>query len=253
MNKKWLLVKEAAKKTRYSGKQIRKLIEHDRIEFEKRDGHIYVNYFDLKRYEENHPETKQSSVWGEIKVLKDENFIPVEGYDNKYMISNKGRLINATNGQALTPATRKDGYSTFSLRKNENTKTVYVQNLVAEHFCKNYRKITLPNEKWEIHHINTQRSNNNSYNLLWVTKKEHTDLHKLWKSGEKREYWEKVDQIIALNETGLELFKIPNDEYENSETYNYWLWVDEKGKQAYEEGREIPLTSIKMEYAEAIA
>lgn len=46
------------------------------------------------------------------------------------------------------------------------------------------------------------------------------------------------------------LYKIAHPDYKPDAKFNYYLWVDAKGKSAYDKGKEIPLTSIFRESVE---
>ena len=108
---------------------------------------------------------------------------PVVGYEGIYEVSNLGnvRSLNYrhTNTiKALSPSINKDGYIRVHLWKNCKGKVLAVHRLVAEAFVPN------PNNKPQIDHINTDKTNNTVWlnedgsvnyektNLRWVTKKE---------------------------------------------------------------------------------
>lgn len=102
---------------------------------------------------------------------------PVEGYEDRYEVSNYGRvkslsyLRNGKNCQyrtkefirTLTP--NQDGYLTVSFHKDYLKKTVLVNRLVAKHFIKGDHSLT-------VNHIDRDRTNNMVHNLEWM---EHGD------------------------------------------------------------------------------
>ena len=108
---------------------------------------------------------------------------PVVGYEGLYECSNMGnvRSLNYrhTNTiKTLSPSINKDGYIRVHLWKNCKGKVLAVHRLVAEAFVPN------PDNKPQIDHINTDKTNNTVWlnedgsvnyektNLRWVTKKE---------------------------------------------------------------------------------
>lgn len=47
-----------------------------------------------------------------------------------------------------------------------------------------------------------------------------------------------------------ELFKIPHPDFEADDNFSYYIWVDARGKKAYDNKKEIPVKSIFRESAE---
>ncbi len=108
---------------------------------------------------------------------------PVVGYEGLYECSNLGniRSLNYRHTNTiknLSLSLNKDGYVRVKLWKNCKGKVLAVHRLVAEAFVPN------PNNKPQIDHINTDKTNNTVWlnedgsvnyektNLRWVTKKE---------------------------------------------------------------------------------
>ena len=108
---------------------------------------------------------------------------PVVGYEGLYECSNLGnvRSLNYRHTNTiknLSLSLNKDGYVQVKLWKNCKGKVLAVHRLVAEAFVPN------PNNKPQIDHINTDKTNNTVWlnedgsvnyektNLRWVTKKE---------------------------------------------------------------------------------
>lgn len=97
-----------------------------------------------------------------------EEWKDIEGYDN-YMVSNFGRVKSNFNGKEriLIPyIIRRTNYFQVSLSKNGKCKKFLVHRLVAEAFIHN------ADNKPQIDHINTDRSDNRVENLRWVTRAE---------------------------------------------------------------------------------
>lgn len=97
----------------------------------------------------------------------------IKDYEN-YSITSNGQVIR--NGKVLRQWKNHRGYPMITLSKNGNQKSFSVHRLVALAFIPN------PENKEEVDHINTIKSDNRVENLRWVTKKENnqntlTKLH----------------------------------------------------------------------------
>lgn len=106
---------------------------------------------------------------------------PIKGYEGLYEVSEHGvvrscaryiktdirhvkeRLIE---GRFLKQATKRNGYKTVDLCKDGKVKTTLVHRIVATAFCPN------PHGYRFVNHIDSDRSNNDSTNLEWVTSSE---------------------------------------------------------------------------------
>lgn len=68
-----------------------------------------------------------------IKDLPDEIWKPIEGYDEKYMVSNMGRIksLKHTTTKLLTAFVNNKGYARICLSKNGKGKHFLVSRLVA--------------------------------------------------------------------------------------------------------------------------
>jgi len=131
----------------------------------------------------------------------------IEKYE-KYQISNYGRIRSLDSikkqrmlnhkmekemfvdvkhkGNILKGILRKGYYFITLYNENEKTgKTFKISRLVAEYFVNN------PQNKPLVHHIDGNKLNNNSYNLKWVTDKEHATEHK----ESNNHNWKKVRLI----------------------------------------------------------
>ena len=109
----------------------------------------------------------------------------IEGFDDCYEISNKGRVrswygwngkeyYKRTEPLILKQHTKENGYKQLSLT-NKNTrkrfKNAYVHRLVAEAFCdkSGYEEYK---GKLQVNHLDFNKSNNHCENLEWCTQKE---------------------------------------------------------------------------------
>lgn len=93
-----------------------------------------------------------------------EQFKPINGYEGKYSVSNKGRVYSHVHkGRFLKPASTGTGYLAVSLWKDSKGHTLKVHRLVALHFVDGYE------EGLTVNHIDEDSSNNEASNLEWLT------------------------------------------------------------------------------------
>ena len=98
----------------------------------------------------------------------------VVGYENIYMISNKGNIYSVgrkdtigrrCGGRTLRPRNHKHGYLHVALRKNGIRKNKLMHRLVAEAFIPN------PKNFLEVNHLDENKKNNCVENLEWCDTK----------------------------------------------------------------------------------
>lgn len=112
-----------------------------------------------------------SFIWEES--LDNEEWYEIKDLDSRYFISSEGRILSlCLDGYKLMqPFICGDGYYYVDLRKNGKDIKCRVHRLVAEAFLDN------PDNKPIVHHRDTNRRNNKSSNLQWMTDAEHTLAH----------------------------------------------------------------------------
>ena len=106
---------------------------------------------------------------------------PIKGYDGMYEVSDSGevRSLDRTRsanirhvtemkikGKILKQNTKRNGYKTVDLCKDNKPKTILVHRIVAETFIPN------PNGYRFVNHKDSNRENNKVENLEWVTSSE---------------------------------------------------------------------------------
>lgn len=97
----------------------------------------------------------------------DEIWKDILGYEGNYQISNLGNVKNIKTGRILKGRLDKYGYYRVILYKRLiRYKNFQIHRLVAMAFIEN------PNDKPQVDHINTIRTDNRVENLRWVTYKE---------------------------------------------------------------------------------
>lgn len=93
--------------------------------------------------------------------------IPVKGYENQYRITSNGQIFRVGRPYPLKYSINpQNGYPYVSLWKENKGKTFSVHRLVAEHFIPN------PDNKPNVNHKDSDRTNFCVTNLEWCTQKE---------------------------------------------------------------------------------
>lgn len=98
--------------------------------------------------------------------MKKEIFKPLDNIDSKYYITSLGRVFSSHNKIFLKQRIHWKGYLYISLGTRKNRKSYRVHRLVAEYFLQN------PENKPQVNHINSNKSDNRVENLEWSTAKE---------------------------------------------------------------------------------
>lgn len=261
-------ISEAAKITDSTYPRIYALYRKKRIQYQEDDGNVYVNLIDVKKYVASHPEKRKDIVWDNVAPMVKEAFFPLTGFDYKYFSTSEGRLFNMTTGEELINEPRKtDGYIQVIIMKDTIEKNEYHHRLVAAACyyllfgCKTSAEF-LEKSYYDVHHIyigEEGKQRNKPEDLLIVDTRivyyengkelnQHQKLHQLWDDGKKKEYWQMVKDI--RKKYSKELFKIPHPDFEADDNFSYYIWVDARGKKAYDNKKEIPVKSIFRESAE---
>lgn len=244
--KEYITVAEASKRTRYTRKQINKLKEAKRIHYIKTEtGKLLVNIIDIIKYSVAHPPKMLDTVWDEIDYIEGEAFYMLTGYDCKYFVSSKERIIDATTGQVLTAQLDdKAGYSSVGLLRCGKVVREYLHRLVAKTQCPNVLHKNI------VHHIKISNpSIDRANNLIYVWKRQHDELHRLLKENNLKEYKKMINQI--RKENSQKTYKIPHMDFESDDKYNYYMYVTSEGYKAYKANADIPFNTILEERAEA--
>lgn len=95
--------------------------------------------------------------------MTEELFAIVPGYNDRYLVSNRGRVISLNSGSEMAQYVQKNGYAAVKLRTHNAKRTFLVHRLVASAFVPN------PNGLAEVNHIDGDKLNNSAENLEWVT------------------------------------------------------------------------------------
>lgn len=99
-----------------------------------------------------------------VKIAIDEEFRPVEGFED-YYISTYGRLWSDKSNKFLKCLIENHGYYRYKLYREGNPYVYKVHRLVALTFIPN----SAPEVKVEVNHIDGDKANNKASNLEWVT------------------------------------------------------------------------------------
>ena len=91
---------------------------------------------------------------------------------NSYLVSTEGEVKHKKTNKILKPKLDKNGYLCvgLSLGKRGNRKMVFIHRLVAEAYVPN------PYNATNVRHLDNDKTNNKSTNLIWATEQE-TILH----------------------------------------------------------------------------
>lgn len=95
-----------------------------------------------------------------------EIFVPIDGYDGQYLVSNKGQVFTMHKKRLMNQTENEKGYLSVEFLKDGKRKRFKVHRLVAQAFIDN------PNLYKEINHIDGNKKNNEAENLEWCSRSE---------------------------------------------------------------------------------
>lgn len=120
-----------------------------------------------------------------IENLEEEQWKEIKGTDQKYYISNKGRVKSLCDYQAIImkPYINQNGYYKIGIQQEGKQQQKFIHCLVAEAFEECGKA---ENENWQVHHIDYNKQNNCSNNLIFLSAEEHYKKHNEIEKGEKK-------------------------------------------------------------------
>jgi len=138
-----------------------------------------------------------------MSIYLNEIWKPIPGYEDKYEISNLGRVRNKKSGlfRQFQIKKRGKGYYCFNVynEKDKKNETLMVHRIVAKVFIDN------PHNKPHVNHIDGNSFNNCVNNLEWVTPKENV-LHSF--KQKNKTYKQQLGARKLTKEQILEIRKI---------------------------------------------
>jgi hypothetical protein len=119
-------------------------------------------------------------AYDELKDIAGERWLPISGYENRYLVSDFGRVASIafydinygwkSKWQIINPRLHDNRCHVVNLWRDNKFKTFRVHRLVATAFLDN------PDSKKTINHIDGDPQNNQLQNLEWATQSEN-NLH----------------------------------------------------------------------------
>ena len=92
--------------------------------------------------------------------------IDIKGYEGLYAVTEDGKVWSHRSKKFLRPQLNENGYLKVGLLKDGKYKHYKVHRLVAQAYLDNLRNLA------DVHHINSDRTDNRIANLKWVSHKE---------------------------------------------------------------------------------
>jgi len=129
-------------------------------------------------------------IYKKVKNMEEWKWIP--GYENKYVISNYGRVYSYLSNQYKDLTLRDDGYLIVTLQNNKKGKTYLVHRLVLETFI---GPPPFPNYECR-HYPDTSKINNHINNLQWSTHLE---------NEQDKDYVLSNEEVIAIKNSLIQI------------------------------------------------
>lgn len=151
-----------------------------------------------------------------------EKWEEIPNYENKYWISNYGRIKNKT--KIMKPMVATNGYLVACLWKNNKQSKILIHRLVAKIFIEN------PNNYEEVNHIDENKENNNVNNLQWCSHKYNMNYgnikNKISKANKNRKVSQKAREKLSINSLNRIWINNGNEEkfIKKYELNNYLDW-----------------------------
>ena len=130
-----------------------------------------------------------------------EIWLPIEGYENLYEVSNLGRVRSLEHtvikkngvklkvpGKILKPRSNNRGYLMIRLYKNGIYRDFLLHRIVSTAFIPN------PDKKFQVNHLDEDTLNNSAENLEWCTQKENVN----YGTGIKRSSEKRSKQVLCV-------------------------------------------------------
>ena len=170
-----------------------------------------------------------------------------KGFDHVIATDADGNIYNlSTMTQYTTDPTKtnSNGYVCVTLLYKGKKKSFGVHQIVAMCQLRNRRR------KKYVHHIDIIKTHNDVGNLIWVTRKEHKELHALHDRRDKDAYDRRIAEIARDNNEPSDVYKVSDDNYTVGSGLD--LYLTESGNRAYLgnqiiQSKDILLAELKTE------
>ncbi|MEL4307410.1 NUMOD4 domain-containing protein [Joostella sp. CR20] len=135
-----------------------------------------------------------------MRNLKDEKWLDVVGYEDKYQVSNMGRIKSKRkfygkrwyDDKIMKTRQSKDGYIRVKLYKNNKQKTFYLHRLVSMAF--------IGESDLDVNHRDGNKANNKLSNLEYLTRSE--NHYHAWDNGLKK-VTDKMRKSLKINRINI--------------------------------------------------
>lgn len=109
-----------------------------------------------------------------IENIEGEEWKEIEDTNGCYYISNKGRIksLNKYEAIILRPYTNQGGYLRVDIKENGKRESKLVHRLVAQYWLEIPKRLD-----YQLHHKDFDKSNNAADNLVFLSPKEHANIH----------------------------------------------------------------------------